>query len=502
MNRSTGEPRSLIIEATLLLVVHPTPTLTVDDNLLLRPVGAVHHSQFCIAFEESMPDVLQATPWFEPDEETPEQLLDYLREVEIMGRGGLLHHWAIIARGEQEESERFLGLVAFDRTTRTRYGAWNLGYWVRSDSTLRGVASRSVDRALEWLAGSQGAPFAVEVTVDPENKAGMQTAASICGRWQGRREQSGDGIVEVAGEKLHHITFLLPRLPLPHVEETSAHDANPPAEFNGRYVWLSMDTDDLCHHPKVTGHPKRSRSGDAVGAYQMSDTLASALEGFSSWREGAGKDIPVTLFTISEQLDDPRFAHRLSSLISEDSLLTVGCHGMHHRCWSAWPDDEQGFASMLDHACQRLASFAGVSWRPWFRAPGGYIAPWMAKPLADSGITLDSSVNPTPLLARKSGAGHDWRQVVDALREADVVERSWRTSLGLPVCGPALRIPLLSQFSRGRWRNSTRRAVCADDATLLNADQPVVALYWHLLDHARQGGRWSPPLHPSLQRVR
>ena len=480
--------------------MHPTPTLVVDDELLLRPADPVHHSQFCVAFEESMPDVLPAFPWFEMDVETPEQLLDYLREVERMGRAGMLYHWVIIARGEQGESERFLGLVAFDRTTRTRYGAWNLGYWVRSDETRKGVASRSVDRALEWMAGSQGTPFAVEVTVDPNNEAGILTATSICARWQGRREQSGDGLVEVAGEQRQHITFLLPRLPLPHSVETSVSSAIDTSEYRGRFVWLSVDTDDLCHHPKVTGHPKRSRSGESVGAYQMSERLTAALEGFASWRNGAGEGIAVTLFIISEQLDDPRFAHRLSGLLSGDPLLTVGCHGMHHRCWSAWPEDEQGFASMLDHACQRLASFAGASWRPWFRAPGGYIAPWMAKPLADSGITLDSSVNPTRLLARKAGHGHDWREVEEALREADVVERSWRTAAGLPMCGPALRIPVLAQIARGRWRNSTRQAECADEATLLDPESQVVALYWHLLDHARRDGRWSPPLHPSLQR--
>ena len=449
-----------------------------------------------------MPEVLPAFPWFDPDAETPEQLLDYLREVERMGRGGMLHHWVIIARAEQGESERFLGLVAFDRSTRTRYGAWNLGYWVRSDETGRGVASRSVDRALEWLAGSQGGPFAVEVTVDPDNEAGMLTAASICTRWQGRRERSGDGMVEVAGEQREHITFLLPRLPLPHSEETSVRSAVDTTESSGRFVWLSVDTDDLCHHPKVTGHPRRSRSGGAVGAYQMSDRLTAALDGFACWRDGAGEGIAVTLFVIAEQLDDPRFAHRLSGLLADDPQLTLGCHGMHHRCWSAWPADEQGFASMLDEACQRLASFAGAGWRPWFRAPGGYIAPWMAKPLADSGFTLDSSINPTFLMSRKAGPERNWNAVSRALRKADLVSRPWRTAAGLPMCGPALRIPVLAQIARGRWRSSTRRAQCADDATLLDPDRPVVALYWHLLDHARRGGRWSPPLHPSLQRVR
>ena len=131
------------------------PTLVVNDDFVLRPAGPIHLEPLIDAFQESWPDVVQALPWYEIDLEMESQLRDYLADVERMGRTGMAYHWVIISRAD----ESFLGLVAFDRTTRTQRGEWNLGYWVVKGATRRGIANRSSDRALEWISTTQGAHF-------------------------------------------------------------------------------------------------------------------------------------------------------------------------------------------------------------------------------------------------------------------------------------------------------------------------------------------------------
>jgi hypothetical protein len=249
------------------------------------------------------------------------------------------------------------------------------------------------------------------------------------------------------------------------------------------------------------------------------------------WLDESGRG--VTIFCIAEQLDCIEFAAAFSRLLARPNV-TVANHGWSHRCWSAWPADVAGFSAMLNASMARLAEFVGDAWRPWFRAPGGYIAPWMAAPLAAAGITLDSSVNPSPFLSRKtgrraaavpagapvgelgadggeesqcsksesiptnSGGKNGWIAVIDAMRKAGIVERPWssfRSGLTptLPACGPALHLPLLGGAARRLWRRQTRSRLVTE-VELLDSDIEVNSLYWHILDHTRRSGKWTPPI--------
>ncbi len=460
-----------------------TPTVIIDDELILQPAHPDHLHQLVAAFEESMPEVLGGLPWYDRDGEILPQLQEYLYDVNHSGLIGRAHHWVIADRSDGT----LLGLAAFDRYTRLASAHWNLGYWVRRSAQRRGIATRTADRALEWISTTQGQPTSVEITVNPENDAGMATCRKLVEKWGGVRRTEVDGEVKVAGEKRHHITFLIPRLPLQDV-----------AVVERGSIWLSLDTDDQCHHPAVTGHPKRSRGQAEGGPYVMSERLDAAWRGMLSWRQEGGANLPLTLFVVAEQLDDERFCEFLTTLLESDDSILVACHGNRHRCWSAWDRDEIGLAHELSHAIRRLAAFAGERFRPWFRAPGGYIAPWMIPILSQQGIILDSSVNDTRLMRRKSGSREGWGGVKRALRREGVVERSWMNHLGIPMCGPALRIFGLRWIARARWRRVTADARCASEQVVVNEAFPVTTLYWHLLDHAREGGEWAPPLHSSL----
>jgi len=146
---------------------------------------------------------------------------------------------------------------------------------------------------------------------------------------------------------------------------------------------------------------------------------------------------------------------------------------------------------MLIESRDRISAYAGSSWRPWFRAPGGYVAPWMAGPLAATDFRLDSSVNPSRWVNRKMGG--DWNRVKDAMESSGVVERPWLTSQMGPACGPALSLFPFSLFAKQVWKKNS--------VSITNEPEmeDTIALYWHLLDHSRKHGKWTPPLASEIQ---
>lgn len=250
-------------------------------------------------------------------------------------------------------------------------------------------------------------------------------------------------------------------------------------------AWLSVDTDDLIHFPSQRGHPHRSSEpmpSWRTEGYRASQKLLDATDRFIAWaREGS----PVTIFLIAEQLDCPNFIQRMDTLLTFPNIF-IACHGWGHRCWSAWSEDVVGFSEMLTYSRDRISSYAGSSWRPWFRAPGGYIAAWMAGPLAAAGFRLDSSVNPSRWVNRKMGG--DWSKVQNSMLQSGIIERPWLTTRFGPACGPALHLFPFSLFAKGAWK---RNSISISDNP---ENEEVIALYWHLLDHGRASGRWQPPL--------
>ena len=250
-------------------------------------------------------------------------------------------------------------------------------------------------------------------------------------------------------------------------------------------AWLSVDTDDIIHLPSNRGHASRSSNPMLhwkTEGYRASEKLLIATDHFIEWvRNGP----PVTIFLIAEQLDCPEFTKRVDTLLTMPNI-TIACHGWGHRCWSAWPEDIEGFSEMLAMARDRISAYAESSWRPWFRAPGGYVATWMAGPLAAAGFRLDSSVNPSKWVNRKMGG--NWSKVQQRMENHGVIERPWLTTRFGPACGPALSLFPFSLFAKSAWKKNS------NSITNDPVNEDAVALYWHLLDHGRKSGRWKPPL--------
>ena len=180
-----------------------TTTIQVDDGLIMRPANTTYTNHLLEAFEETWPEVSRAMPWILPEKEIEPQLADFLEETERTGRVGRMHHWVLIRPWD----EAVLGLLGFDRVTRSGIAEWNLGYWVRSSEQRRGIASRAIEAALSWLAESE--TVSVELKVDPKNAAGKRTVERTVRRWNGSRCVAGDSAITVAGVRTLHECHLI-----------------------------------------------------------------------------------------------------------------------------------------------------------------------------------------------------------------------------------------------------------------------------------------------------
>ena len=256
-------------------------------------------------------------------------------------------------------------------------------------------------------------------------------------------------------------------------------------------TWLTVDSDDLRHLPKHQGHPTRSTVPFNGHPDELSSTFQDGWQCFVSWM--ASHESAVTLFLITDLLENEAFVAMLTGALTRfPTRLTVGCHGHEHRSWSAWGKDVEGFSATLACSTALLKQHAGDAFRPYFRAPNGYVAPWMAPVLAQHGFTVDSSVNPSWLVQRKTG-GASWSEVEEAMAEAGVLERSWLTRWTLPVNGPALfRFPL-SLLARRAWKKTPKPLSGGEIGRVERPSENITTVYCHVLDFARNQGTWTPP---------
>ena len=180
-----------------------TTTIQVDDRLVLRPATSEFHSNLLEAFEETWPEVSRAMPWIIPELPFYTQIEEFLVETERMGRAGLLHHWVMVRPWDGA----LLGLIGFDRVTRSGKAVWNLGYWVRSSEQQHGFARRAIYATLLWLGEAEDS--LVELKVDPHNPAGRSTVMRTVREWRGERCVDGDSAITVAGVRTPHECHLV-----------------------------------------------------------------------------------------------------------------------------------------------------------------------------------------------------------------------------------------------------------------------------------------------------
>tara|TARA_B100001996_G_C18628475_1_gene580773 strand:+ start:791 stop:1360 length:570 start_codon:yes stop_codon:yes gene_type:complete len=185
--------------------VRPIAAIECNDGMKLLPANKSFKDDIVSAMDESGNAIFNAMPWLEIQKPILEQIEDYLTDVQRYGAAGLSYHWSI------NIDDEFVGLIALDHTPQLTLGHWNLGYWVRLNAQKKGIASKAIDAVLGWIG--RGGLTSVEISVNPENIAGVRTAEGAVSRWNGYVLHTQKE-VELAGSIVMHDCWLIPRLPL------------------------------------------------------------------------------------------------------------------------------------------------------------------------------------------------------------------------------------------------------------------------------------------------
>jgi ribosomal-protein-serine acetyltransferase len=137
------------------------------DSVSIRPY---RHSDTRAVFDaarESIRDVYPFMPWCRPDL-TQEEQREWLETQISAFRSGTAYEFAIVADG------RYLGGCGVNQIDELNRRA-NVGYWVRSTATRRGVATTAI-RALASWAFANTDLVRLEIVVAAENVASLRTA--------------------------------------------------------------------------------------------------------------------------------------------------------------------------------------------------------------------------------------------------------------------------------------------------------------------------------------
>jgi RimJ/RimL family protein N-acetyltransferase len=178
-----------------------TPLLQLDE-LILQPINRRLYEDFMAAHLEDPEGTFSALPGIDPNESINTQFADLLFELEVHSNLGNIHFWSIHFEGV------FVGLVGLGDELQAEGSKWNLGYWVRSSARKTGIAVKGVNLVFSWL-NNLDSKVQVEITVHPENIAGLNTCKSICNNWNGVRAKPDYWPVEIRGRTVLHTMWLV-----------------------------------------------------------------------------------------------------------------------------------------------------------------------------------------------------------------------------------------------------------------------------------------------------
>lgn len=115
-----------------------------DGSILIRPYREADAPLLYAAVRESIPEASQWLPWCH-ENYSIEESRQFVSSREIASQGDEWYSFAVFYK----DGQRFLGGVGLNFINRVHQVA-NLGYWVRSSETGKGVASRAARLAAQF----------------------------------------------------------------------------------------------------------------------------------------------------------------------------------------------------------------------------------------------------------------------------------------------------------------------------------------------------------------
>ena len=143
-----------------------------DGNILIRPCQPEDASIICDGVRESMHEMLKWAPWCHPDYSISACLswLDTRRQV---WTEGIEYDFVIF----DAKDNTFLGGCALDQINR-KHNFANLGYWVRSSQTGKGIATAAVKLISRY--GFETLGFTrLEIVTAVQNMASQRVAEKV-----------------------------------------------------------------------------------------------------------------------------------------------------------------------------------------------------------------------------------------------------------------------------------------------------------------------------------
>lgn len=140
-----------------------------DGNILIRPCQPVDAQIICDGVRESMEEMLKWAPWCHPDYSLSD-CLSWLETRHQMWSEGIEYDFVILDR----QDKRFLGGCAIDQINR-KHNFANLGYWVRSSQTGKGIATDAV-RLVSRFGFETLGYTRLEIVIAVQNRASQRVA--------------------------------------------------------------------------------------------------------------------------------------------------------------------------------------------------------------------------------------------------------------------------------------------------------------------------------------
>ena len=180
-----------------------TPSLSVDSELILKPLELECLDDIMNAFNEGPESAFSAAPWLEYQRDAKPQFVEFLLEILPLTSTGEIYHWQI----RESISNNFVGLIGLDRVTQTSKGYWNMGFWIRPTMQRRRVVSRAIDSIFTWLKEISDFRI-VEMTVATNNIPSRQTVRSAIDRWTLNEITHYESFLPIRGKPMKHETYL------------------------------------------------------------------------------------------------------------------------------------------------------------------------------------------------------------------------------------------------------------------------------------------------------
>jgi ribosomal-protein-serine acetyltransferase len=147
-----------------------TPSLNVNDSVELQPLKSSHAEVLFQLIESDRQTLSRYLYWVDMIQNVEDTRHHYIEQ--RLSRTNYGSHWFIIT--DEKHAAGVIGVKSINLESRSA----ELGYWLHSKYSGRGIMTQSIEKTIDWLQQSHGVK-AIEIQCYRENTASSQLALRI-----------------------------------------------------------------------------------------------------------------------------------------------------------------------------------------------------------------------------------------------------------------------------------------------------------------------------------